>query len=592
MVCVNQHTLVVAFVGIALLHNQFGARADSLRTVALTGYQAPGTLSGTEFSGFFAPALNNAGETAFWGSLRVGTGDVDTSNGTGIWSEQNGSLSLVARANDQAPGTPSGAVFRVFETQIRLSEMGDVAFVGELRIGTGGVTSNNQYGIWSRQQDLLSIVARERDPAPGTAAGASFLQIGRQIQESDPHLIAFSDSGQVAFYGRLVNNSSGEGGVTNANRGGIWAQQGGITSLLIREGDQAPGTPPESVFSLTLTDVPVINGSGKVAFAANLSGAAVTTSNDRGIWANSYGPLSLVARKGMQAPGFEPGRIFGYLSEPVMNSNGDVAFISALQGPAPPAIPDTGIWSNRTGDLALVARNDSQAPGADAGLKFSHMTGVVLNSQASVAFTAALKGPNDELTYLGAPHGIWSDANGSLQPVAVASVTLDIPNGQDEVHEGTPVPGASPGTFFGSFGDFALNASGQVAFESTTIGVDTYRGIWAQDRAGVLRSIVHIGSQLDVDDGPGVDLRTVNDLYFASTSGNEDGRISAFNDFGQLAFAAWFNDGTRGVFVSNAATIPEPSGLIYLWAAALISSRPTRKLRYSHILLSARAARN
>ena len=54
-------------------------------------------------------ALNNAGQTAFVAELS-GSG-VDGYNDDGIWSEGSGSLALVARSGDHAPGTPSGVNF-------------------------------------------------------------------------------------------------------------------------------------------------------------------------------------------------------------------------------------------------------------------------------------------------------------------------------------------------------------------------------------------------------------------------------------------------------------------------------------------------
>jgi hypothetical protein len=56
-----------------------------------------------------------------------------------------------------------------------------------------------------------------------------------------------------------------------------------------------------------------------------------------------------------------------------------------------------------------------------------------------------------------------------------------------------------------------------------------------------LQLIARTGTQMDVDDGPGVDLRTINSLYFNS-----------INDVGQVAFAAHFVGGLQGFFVSNA----------------------------------------
>ena len=85
---------------------------------------------------------------------------------------------------------------------------------------------------------------------------------------------------------------------------------------------------------------------------------------------------------------------------------------------------------------------------------------------------------------------------------------------------------------------------------------------------------------MDVDDGPGTDLRTVLEVFFVGGSstvsglfpagtGNEDGRPSSFNDSGQLTFGALFTDGTSGVFVSNLVAVPEPSATVLLALGAL-----------------------
>lgn len=88
-------------------------------------------------------------------------------------------------------------------------------------------------------------------------------------------------------------------------------------------------------------------------------------------------------------------------------------------------------------------------------------------------------------------------------------------------------------------------------------------GIWAQDLSGELKLIARTGDQLDVDDGPGTDFRTISDLSFIGGVGAEDYvERSGFNDQGQLAFSATFTDGSSGVFVSNLVAVPEPGSLL------------------------------
>jgi hypothetical protein len=102
--------------------------------------------------------------------------------------------------------------------------------------------------------------------------------------------------------------------------------------------------------------------------------------------------------------------------------------------------------------------------------------------------------------------------------------------------------------------------------------------IWATDLNGQLRLIVRTGDLFDVNDDPLVsDLRTISFLTFQEWSGNEDGRRSAFNDLGQLAFHASFTDGTSGIFVSNlVAVVPEPRTLVVSVATGLLALRRYR----------------
>jgi hypothetical protein len=102
----------------------------------------------------------------------------------------------------------------------------------------------------------------------------------------------------------------------------------------------------------------------------------------------------------------------------------------------------------------------------------------------------------------------------------------------------------------------SLNSAGQIAFRAELIGdgVDSSndRGIWATDANGDLQLIARTGDQLEVAPG---DSRTLAELDFVSVSNNSDGRRSAFNNVGQLAFWASFTDGSQGVFVSNKVAI-------------------------------------
>ena len=119
-----------------------------------------GRSAGAKFS-TFADAFIDAGDrTAFVAYLEIGSGGVDASNYTGVWSDASlqagasAELHLIARQNDQAPDTPSGARFASL-SDIVVDKSGRIAFTANLLTGSGGVTSSNRIGVWAQRTARL-----------------------------------------------------------------------------------------------------------------------------------------------------------------------------------------------------------------------------------------------------------------------------------------------------------------------------------------------------------------------------------------------------------------------------------------------------
>jgi hypothetical protein len=203
---------------------------------------------------------------------------------------------------------------------------------------------------------------------------------------------------------------------------------------------------------------PVLNAAGDVAFYGVLGGTGVDGTNYSGLWSTAGGTLSLVARQGVNFGNFND---FASLP-PVLNADGEVAFYH-------PYYPAASIWSTVGGTLAVVAREGNAGPGPNvgAGVNFISFGNHALNAAGEVAF-------NGQLTGTGVTSanntGIWSTVGGTLAVVA---------------REGNAGPGPNVGTGvnFSSLGGPVLNSAGAVAFGGTLTGTGVLAGndggIWS-----------------------------------------------------------------------------------------------------------------
>jgi hypothetical protein len=207
--------------------------------------------------------------------------------------------------------------------------------------------------------------------------------------------------------------------------------------------------------------------------------------------------------------------------------------------------------------MRVFARAGDQAAGAPSGVAYSgFLWSPVYNHNTAVAFKGQLAGVGIDLTN---DTGVWTGSQGALRLIARA---------------GDTAPGAADDARFARFDHFSngdtvisgslmsMNAENQVAFMADLVGdgitSTNNTGIWATDRSGLLRLIAREGEQLEI--APGI-VKTIYQLDFGQPTNNEDGHPSSFNDLGQVAFHAIFTDLTEGIFVSDIATVPEPSSM-------------------------------
>jgi hypothetical protein len=456
---------------------------------------------------------------------------------------------LVARSGTSAP---AGGTYGSFGIPV-VGGSGHVAFIANL---TGG---SSPQGIFVGAPGALQTVVLQGTAAPAGGNYGSF--------SSQP--VVVNGSGQVTFYADLTGGSS--------TGGSFLAVSGSVQTVALK------GTAAPAGGNYTGLGTPALSASGQVAFQSALSGPET-----EGIFAGVPGALQTVAIRGAPAPG---GSTYGQLNGVKMNSAGQVGFEGvrsigdtglffgtpgaiqavALQGsPAPgggnygllgsaPELSSTGlltfragltgtfathaIFAGAPGALQTIASQGSDAP-SPAG-SYSNLGNPVINASGQVAFFSTLTSPSS--------HGIFVGTPGSVQALAL---------------QNTPAP--SGGTF-SSIDEYSLilNASGQVAFVGTTTVRGLYVGV-----PGALVRVVAEGDMIDLDPGPGSDLRQVatNGLGFNSLHTGRSGWGRSFTDSGILVYRLTFTDGTSGVFTSQITPVPEPGACLAAAACGLAAA--------------------
>jgi hypothetical protein len=254
--------------------------------------------------------------------------------------------------------------------------------------------------------------------------------------------------------------------------------------LVGARGEQAPGMPVGIKFDQLIGN-PALNNSGRVAFHALVAGDGIGFDNRGGVWSESAGALTLIARTGNHAPDVPSGVHFAGFPGPVLtDAEGRVALRGTLSGNGVDSTNDTGIWAERNGTLTMIARGGEPAKGLPLGISFGDVSELRLNNVGQTAFMAGLQGSGvDESN----DFSIWSEGSGMLRLVA---------------RKGDEAPGAPLGARFRGFGTgtgdfFAFNSEGASAFfarlEGTGIDETNSTGVWAE-RNGVLSLIARAGA--------------------------------------------------------------------------------------------------
>lgn len=335
-------------------------------------------------------------------------------------------------------------------------------------------------GIGPSGPVTLSKVAIPGDPVPGRA-GYAFDGYGNPL---------LSSTGEVVVNATFTNGAD--------PRSGIMRWTSGVTSLVSATGDTLPQTELSSTSVTPSARAAVADGG--VVFRSDLRGGTITGPEYRnGLWYKSASDGALIARHGLEAPGTDA--VFAYYSTffPLANAVGDLLLSNLIFGGGAMPGNDSGIWSwGRGGELSLVARTGSPAPGLTG--TFSSLTATGISSDSSVYFSGVVNGvrgvwgglpTNPSLLVLGSQPAPGYAAGVTLNDVfayapttegrAMVIADVSLSGNQSALYRlspgslsliaksGDPIPGRLPTDVYGTMTPYASTTDGRMLFMSNVL---------------------------------------------------------------------------------------------------------------------------
>ena len=336
--------------------------------IAVTGDPVP--EGNGEFNSFPRVYLNNTGQAAFYANLQNTPGGSLDSNGIYLFNGTN--IAKLARADEMAP--EGNGDFRYFLEPV-LNDAGQVAFFAVLRNTAGGAA--DEEGIYFHDGTSLMNVARAGDTVPDGDGVFERLSVERVL----------NDAGHVAFhvYSPIAQD-------------GIYVYNGQALAKLARRNDPLPDG--DGTFG-SFTSYPSVNSSGQVAFQA-------TGGSGRAVYLHTGESFVELSREG-DAPPEGNGVFTAYSTRAQINDLGQVATLAYLRNTIEPPNDGTGIYLHDGANLVTIARENTPAP--DGNGVFGDLDDPVLNSEGMVAFRTNLRntigggtgngaGPDDTGLYL------------------------------------------------------------------------------------------------------------------------------------------------------------------------------------------------
>ncbi|MEQ1860209.1 MAG: Ig-like domain-containing protein [Chthoniobacteraceae bacterium] len=494
-----------------------GSKADvTISILARTGQTATSFGGGAKFSTFTEPRITPEGQTLFV-SDATGTG-LNGGNNTGVFLGTTAtSLQLVARETRPAPGFGGGVTYRNTLVNAIARPGGRVGFA--LGVTGPGIDETSDGVLYFGTPTQLRAVAQESDPAPGMGEDYAPNWIFQSVFFAPVNQrILANHAGQIAFKALLG------GGATATDNDALLAGSPFSPLRVAREGAIAPNCggalyAQEAVDSLFIDTL--FNGAGNAAYRTALSGAGVTSLNNRALFIGPAGSVDLFARRGSTAPGVGAGLRYQSFLPQGFNDAADFIFTGTIEDAAgaSPANPNCAWLSTAGGAPALLLRQGQTLPGAFSPI--NDFDSVLINHGGAIAVQVNL----DAVLGFAGPQGIWAGTPGAFTLIA---------------QSGMQAPGLPAGQVFLDFDIRALqlNALGEVAFRARvgaagSGGVDS---VWATDTNGTLQLVMIEGDTI-VLGGISRTVLGISPLAGGLNAGaDEDGRTRALSDNDKLAF--------------------------------------------------------
>ena len=293
---------------------------------------------------------------------------------------------LVLAALSGTSGTPDGAKFKAFKN-IDISGR-HTAILAQLANGTGTakpVSAANDMGIWLKDGSGPLIPAlREGQTLPN----------GRVIAKLTAFLPGASSPGQGR--GWLVPAAGGGARVmalvqfTDRTQAVLAVDSSNVANPTVIAITAQPGNGGPDIAGSTFANIglPALAADQSSAFLAQLAvgQGGITKTDSRGIFtrATPSGSHSPIARIGGSAVS---GAVFGTLSDPVVGSDGGVAFAATLKGGAAKGLATKTLWWRPAGGPATLLAQGGTRPALDLP------AGAQWKSFASLAIAGGGRGP-------------------------------------------------------------------------------------------------------------------------------------------------------------------------------------------------------